>query len=211
MPENESKVYIVDDDTAVRESLSWLVESVGLKTKTFASANEFLTICDNDLSGCLVSDIRMHGMSGLELQEQLNLKEIKIPIIFITGFGDIKMAVHAIQAGAVDFITKPFNDQELLDRIQHAMIEGERAWQQQMHKKEILSHFALLTPREHEVMAKVVQGKLNKVIAAELNVSNKTIEAHRARVMEKMQASNLAELMRKASYTGIISDGLTGS
>lgn len=206
MPENKSKVYIVDDDTAVRESLCWLVESVGLKTETFASAKEFLAICDYDVSGCLVSDIRMQGMSGLELQEQLNLKEIKIPIIFITGFGDIKMAVHAIQAGAVDFITKPFNDQELLDRIQHAMVEGERAWQHQVHEHEIKSHFARLTPREHEVMEKVVRGKLNKIIAAELNVSNKTVEAHRAKVMEKMQAANLAELIRLAAYAGIISD-----
>jgi FixJ family two-component response regulator len=148
----------------------------------------------------------MQGMSGLELQEQLNLKEIKIPIIFITGFGDIKMAVHAIQAGAVDFITKPFNDQELLDRIQHAMIEGEQAWQHQIHETEIKTHFARLTPREHEVMEKVVKGKLNKVIASELNVSNKTVEAHRAKVMEKMQAANLAELIRLASYAGIIND-----
>jgi len=206
MSNNSGKVYIVDDDTAVRESLSWLVESVGLETETFSFANDFLKICENSISGCLVSDIRMPGMSGLELQEQLNLKKIKIPIIFITGFGDIKMAVHAMQAGAVDFITKPFNDKELLDRIQHTMIEGERAWQQQIQKQEIQSHFSLLTPREHEVMAKVVQGKLNKVIAAELNVSNKTVEVHRAKVMEKMQASNLAELMRKASYAGIISD-----
>jgi len=206
MSENTNKVYIVDDDTAVRESLSWLVESVGLKTETFSSANEFLSICNNSISGCLVSDIRMPGMSGLELQEQLNQKEINIPIIFITGFGDIKMAVHAIQSGAVDFITKPFNDQELLDRIQHAMVEGERAWQQQIHKKEIQSHFALLTPREHEVMAKVVQGKLNKIIASELNVSNKTVEAHRAKVMEKMQATNLADLMRKVAYAGIMND-----
>jgi len=206
MTENVSKVYIVDDDEAVRDSLRWLVESVGLTTEIFSSANNFLDICDAGLTGCLVSDIRMPGMSGLELQEQLNLKEIKIPIIFITGFGDIKMAVHAIQAGAVDFITKPFNDQELLDRIQHAMIDGEQAWRHQVHKDEIKAHFLCLTPREREVMEKVISGTLNKVTAAELNISNKTVEAHRAKVMEKMQAANLAELIRMATYGGIIDD-----
>ena len=203
MPNNNSKVYIVDDDDAVRDSLRWLVESVGLKVETFASANEFLDVCDSSFSGCLVSDVRMQGMSGLELQEQLNLKDIKLPIIFITGFGDIQMAVHAMQAGAVDFITKPFNDQELLDRIQHAIEKGEQAWEQQVHSNLIKSRYDLLTPREKEVMAKVVKGKLNKVIAADLNVSNKTVEAHRAKVMEKMQAANLAQLIRMASDAGL--------
>jgi len=204
MPNNSSKVYIVDDDDAVRDSLRWLVESVGLKVETFASANEFLEVCDRSFSGCLVSDVRMQGMSGLELQEQLNLKDIKLPIIFITGFGDIQMAVHAMQAGAVDFITKPFNDQELLDRIQHAIEKGEQAWEQQVHSNLIKSRFDLLTPREKEVMAKVVKGKLNKIIAADLNVSNKTVEAHRAKVMEKMQAANLAQLIRMASDAGLV-------
>ena len=204
MPNNSSKVYIVDDDDAVRDSLRWLVESVGLKVETFASANEFLEVCDRSFSGCLVSDVRMQGMSGLELQEQLNLKDIKLPIIFITGFGDIQMAVHAMQAGAVDFITKPFNDQELLDRIQHAIEKGEKAWEQQVHRNLIKSRFDLLTPREKEVMAKVVKGKLNKIIAADLNVSNKTVEAHRAKVMEKMQAANLAQLIRMASDAGLV-------
>ena len=203
MPNNNSKVYIVDDDDAVRDSLRWLVESVGLKVETFASANEFLEVCDSSFSGCLVSDVRMQGLSGLELQEQLNLKDIKLPIIFITGFGDIQMAVHAMQAGAVDFITKPFNDQELLDRIQHAIEKGEQAWEQQVHSNLIKSRYDLLTPREKEVMAKVVKGKLNKVIAADLNVSNKTVEAHRAKVMEKMQAANLAQLIRMASDAGL--------
>jgi FixJ family two-component response regulator len=203
MPNNNSKVYIVDDDDAVRDSLRWLVESVGLKVETFASANEFLDVCDSSFSGCLVSDVRMQGMSGLELQEQLNLKDIKLPIIFITGFGDIQMAVHAMQAGAVDFITKPFNDQELLDRIQHAIEKGEQAWEQQVHSNLIKSRYDLLTPREKEVMAKVVKGKLNKVIAADLNVSNKTVEAHRAKVMEKMQAANLAQLIRMATDAGL--------
>lgn len=203
MPNNNSKVYIVDDDDAVRDSLRWLVESVGLKVETFASANEFLDVCDSSFSGCLVSDVRMQGMSGLELQEQLNLKDIKLPIIFITGFGDIQMAVHAMQAGAVDFITKPFNDQELLDRIQHAIEKGEQAWEQQVHSNLIKSRYDLLTPREKEVMAKVVKGKLNKIIAADLNVSNKTVEAHRAKVMEKMQAANLAQLIRMASDAGL--------
>jgi FixJ family two-component response regulator len=204
MPNNNSKVYIVDDDDAVRDSLRWLVESVGLKVEVFASANDFLEVCDSSFSGCLVSDVRMQGMSGLELQEQLNLKDIKLPIIFITGFGDIQMAVHAMQAGAVDFITKPFNDQELLDRIQHAIEKGEQAWEQQVHSNLIKSRFDLLTPREKEVMAKVVKGKLNKIIAADLNVSNKTVEAHRAKVMEKMQAANLAELIRMASDAGLV-------
>jgi len=203
MPKDNSKVYIVDDDNAVRDSLRWLVESIGLKVETFSSANEFLDVCDSNFSGCLVSDVRMQGMSGLELQEELNLKEIKLPIIFITGFGDIQMAVQAMQAGAVDFITKPFNDQELLDRIQHAIEEGEQAWEQQIQSNIIKSRIALLTPREQQVMAKVVEGKLNKIIAADLNVSNKTVEAHRAKVMEKMQAANLAGLIRMTNVAGL--------
>lgn len=199
-----SKVYIVDDDDAVRDSLSWLVESVGLEAETFASAAEFLDICNNELSGCLVSDVRMPGMSGIELQEQLVSRGIKIPIIFITGYGDIKMAVQAIQHGAVDFITKPFNDQELLDKIQHAIEKGMQAWERQVEIKKLESRFERLTPREHEVMLKVIQGKLNKIVASELDISSKTVEAHRAKVMEKMQASNLAELIRMSTYIGVM-------
>lgn len=204
MSEINSKVYIVDDDSAVRDSLCWLVESVGLDSQTFASAKEFLDICDDELSGCLVSDVRMQGMSGIELQEQINQRNIKIPIIFITGYGDIKMAVHAIQEGAVDFITKPFNDQELLDKIQRAIEKGMHDTEHQHEVNKLKVRYDSLTPREHEVMSKVVEGKLNKIIASELNVSNKTVEAHRAKVMEKMKASNLAELIRMASHIGIL-------
>ena len=199
-----SKVYIVDDDDAVRDSLSWLVESVGLDAVTFSSAAKFLDICDGELSGCLVSDVRMPGMSGIELQEQLIERGIKIPVIFITGYGDIKMAVQAIQHGAVDFITKPFNDQELLDKIQHAIEKGMQAWERQVEIKKLVSRYETLTPRENEVMLKVIQGKLNKVVASDLNISSKTVEAHRAKVMEKMKAANLAELIRMSSYIGVV-------
>ncbi|VAW84411.1 Two-component transcriptional response regulator, LuxR family [hydrothermal vent metagenome] len=193
-------VFIVDDDDSVRDSLCWLVESVGLKAQSYESAPTFLhAFCQIDArnrSGCLVSDIRMQGMSGLELQLQLRERGIQLPMIFITGYGDVSMAVQAMKAGAVDFFTKPVNDQALIESIQRALSQEIEVAAQRGQLEQIQARLASLTPREREVLGKVADGKLNKVIAAELNVSSKTIEAHRAKVMAKMSAHTVAELVR---------------
>lgn len=192
----ETTVFVVDDDEAVRRSLRWLIESVGLKVETFASAKEFLANYRPGRPGCLVLDVRMPEMSGLDLQEKLLSANIRIPIIFLTGHGDVPMAVRAMKSGATDFIGKPFNDQLLLDRIQRA-IKQDVEWRgEQSQRAEIELRWAKLTPREREVMEMVVAGKSNKAIAAQLGVSSKTIEAHRAKFMEKMQADSLPDLMR---------------
>lgn len=192
----ETTVFVVDDDEAVRRSLRWLIESVGLKVETFASAKEFLASYRPGKPGCLVLDVRMPEMSGLDLQERLQSNKIRIPIIFLTGHGDVPMAVRAMKLGATDFIGKPFNDQLLLDRIQRA-IKQDTEWRgEQVQRAEIESRWAKLTPREREVMEMVIAGKSNKAIAAQLGVSSKTIEAHRAKFMEKMQADSLPDLMR---------------
>jgi len=198
--ENQPTVFIIDDDDSVRNSLCWLVESVGLNVQTHASAASFLHFhFRNDNShrtGCLVSDIRMQGMSGLELQIQLTQQDIRLPIIFITGHGDVAMAVQAMKAGAVDFFTKPVNDQALIECIQNTLTrEAEISTQHALHDQ-INVRLASLTPRENQVLRKVLDGKLNKVIAVELNVSSKTIEAHRAKVMEKMYAHSVADLVK---------------
>ncbi|MCF6323594.1 MAG: response regulator [Gammaproteobacteria bacterium] len=196
----QTTVFIVDDDDSVRDSLCWLVESVGLKAQAYESATAFLhayyLLDDHNRDGCLVSDIRMQGMSGLELQLQLHEREIQLPMIFITGYGDVSMAVQAMKAGAVDFFTKPVNDQLLVESIQRTLSQEIEVAAQRGQLEQIQARLASLTPREKEVLGKVVDGKLNKVIAAELNVSSKTIEAHRAKVMAKMSAHTVAELVR---------------
>ncbi|HSN72662.1 MAG TPA: response regulator, partial [Steroidobacteraceae bacterium] len=164
--------------------------------ETFGSAQEFLDAYKDDRPGCLVLDIRMPGMSGLELQEKLNERRAIIPVIFITGHGDVPMAVEAMQAGAVDFIQKPFRDQDLLDRINQALEKDAANRAALAERSAIAKRLSTLTPREHEVMELVVRGKANKVIAGDLNLSQRTVEIHRARVMEKMQASSLAHLVR---------------
>jgi FixJ family two-component response regulator len=173
-----------------------LMKSVGLEAETFASAMEFLESYDADRPGCLVLDIRMPGMSGLELQEQLNSMHAIIPVIFITGHGDVPMAVSAIQHGAADFIQKPFRDQDLLDRINKALEQDQHNRETLLEIRGIEKRLASLTPREHEVMELIVEGRPNKVIAGDLDVSQRTVEIHRARVMEKMKASSLAHLVR---------------
>jgi two-component system, LuxR family, response regulator FixJ len=183
-------VFVVDDDAAVRDSLRMLLKSVGLPVEVFESGQEFLDADRDDRPGCLVLDIRMPGMSGLELQVKLNERHSILPIIFITGHGDVPMAVEAMQAGAVDFIQKPFRDQDLLDRINQALEKD--AGSRRMIRKRLES----LTPREKEVLDLVVAGKANKVIAGDLNLSQRTVEIHRARVMEKMEAHSLAHLVR---------------
>lgn len=194
----EPTVFVVDDDQAMRSSLCFLIESVGLKVASYSSAHDFLNDYYPGRSGCVVLDVRMPGMSGLELQQKLSNDQITIPIVIITGHGDVPMAVRAMKSGAVDFIEKPFNDQILLDCIQRALDQDSKQRGEQSRCADIASKLDQLTPREHEVMKMVVLGKPNKVVAGQLNVSAKTVEAHRAKVMEKMGAQSLAELVRMA-------------
>lgn len=189
-------VFVVDDDEALRSSLKWLLESEGLRVETFASASQFLNDYYPGRAGCLLLDVRMPGMSGLELQEYLQGQQIRIPVIIITGHGDVPMAVRAMKAGAVDFVEKPFDDDKLLSGIRRALQTDLERRTQQAARAEFAMRMAQLTPREHEVMLMVTDGKSNKEIAGELGVSAKTVEAHRARVMEKMEARSLAELVR---------------
>jgi len=189
-------IFVVDDDAAVRDALKLLLRSVGQAVETFASAQEFLDAYGEDRAGCLVLDIRMPGMSGLELQQKLNERHSILPIIFITGHGDVPMAVEAMQAGAVDFIQKPFRDQDLIDRINQALEKDSHNRAALGERNDIRRRLETLTPREREVLDLVVHGKANKVIAGDLKLSQRTVEIHRARVMEKMHASSLAHLVR---------------
>lgn len=192
---HEPTVFIVDDDPAMRTSLRWLIESVGLHVETYPSAADFLANYDPVRPGCLVLDVRMPGMSGLELQEKLATRHAPVPIIVITGHGDVAMAVRAMKTGAVDFIEKPFNDQVLLDRIQQSLDKDAETRLGNVEREIVAARIALLTPREQEVMEHVVAGQLNKQVAANLNISIKTVEVHRAKIMEKMQASTLSKLV----------------
>lgn len=196
MKEKTPCVIVVDDDDAVRLSLKMLLKSVGQQTEAYASAQDFLDAFDPEQPGCLVLDIRMPGMSGLELQERLNQMHAITPIVFVTGHGDVPMAVEAMQNGAVDFIQKPFRDQDLLDRVNQAIEKDRENRRSLLARDEIRRRIGLLTPREREVLDLVTKGKANKVVAGDLNVSQRTVEIHRARVMEKMQASSLAHLVR---------------
>ena len=189
-------IFIVDDDPAIRFAMQALMDSINLKHEIFASGDEFLEKEAEQRPGCLVLDIRMPGLGGLELQEELLRRNSTLPIIFITGHGDVPMAVEAMQKGAVDFIQKPFRDQDLLDRISEALkADKERREEHQKHA-EVAERLERLTNREREVFDLVVTGKPNKVIAYELGVSQRTVEIHRARVMEKMQAKSLADLVK---------------
>ncbi len=195
-PDRKQTVYIVDDDQAIRHAMELLMRSVGLDYEIFHSADDFLAGHTNARAGCLVLDIRMPGLGGLELQEKLNGMGSTLPIIFITGHGDVPMAVEAMQKGAVDFIQKPFRDQELLDRVGEALKTDQKRRSARNQQAEVAGRIDKLTKREREVMDLVVTGKPNKVIAYELGVSQRTVEIHRARVMEKMQARSLADLVR---------------
>jgi two-component system response regulator FixJ len=195
-------IFVVDDDSAVRDALKLLLRSVGHAVETYGSAQEFLDAYSEDRPGCLVLDIRMPGMSGLELQQRLNEKHSILPIIFITGHGDVPMAVEAMQAGAVDFIQKPFRDQDLIDRINQALEKDSSNRAALGERNDIRRRLETLTPREREVLDLVVHGKANKVIAGDLKLSQRTVEIHRARVMEKMQASSLAHLVRMVLEVG---------
>jgi len=194
----EPTVYIVDDEPAIRDSLAMLLRSVGLASRTFPSAPAFLEGFDAGAPGCLVADVRMPGMSGLELQEALRARQAALPVIIITGHGDIAMAVRAMKAGAADFIEKPFNEQVLLDAVHRALAQRPGEPQPSAVRAEIEARVATLTPREREVMLLVAEGRPNKVVATRLGLSTRTVEVHRAKAMEKMQARSLAELVRMA-------------
>ncbi|EGV28572.1 MULTISPECIES: response regulator transcription factor [Thiorhodococcus] len=194
----DATVFVVDDDQAMRTSLQWLIESTGMSVQTYDSADAFLATYYPGRAGCLLLDVRMPGMTGLELQAYLAREGYRLPVILITGHGDVAMAVKAMKAGAVDFIEKPFHDEDLLRSIRGALDFDQKTRASRSTRAEILMRLAELTPREHEVMAMVTDGKSNKEIAAALGVSSKTVEAHRARVMEKMRAESLAELVRMA-------------
>ena len=196
MSDAEAIVFVIDDDESIREALKSLIRSVGLSVETFASAQDFLQRERSDVAACLILDVRMPGLSGLDLQRDLTDANIHIPIIFITGHGDIPMSVRAMKAGAVEFLTKPFRDQDLLDAIQQALDRDRRARSQQADSADLLSRFHSLTPRETEVFELVVKGLLNKQIALQLGTSEITIKLHRRQVMEKMQADSLADLVR---------------
>lgn len=193
---NEPTVFVVDDDQEVRDALQLLMESVGLEVETYPSAADFLQHFDPARSGCIILDVRMPGMSGLDLQTRLAERRLHPPIIIITGHGDVPMAVRAVQAGAVDFIEKPFNDQALLDAVHRAIERDAQQRGEASRLADIQERYARLTPREKEVLELVVAGKRNKVIALELQVSQSTVEAHRSKVMEKMEAATLSDLMR---------------
>jgi FixJ family two-component response regulator len=205
MTQKEAIIAIVDDDAAIREGLSSLIRSVGLRVETFVSATEFLQNWNADVHGCIVLDVRLPGLSGLDLQRELADANIHTPIIFITGHGDIPMTVRAMKAGAVEFLTKPFREQDLLDAIQQALERDQLERGQRSEIAALHSRYTSLTPRESEVMGLVVKGLLNKQIAFELGTSEITIKLHRAQVMQKMRAESLADLVRMAERLGISS------
>ena len=189
-------VFVVDDDEGVRNSLRFLLKSLGLACQALSSAKEFLDTYKPEQPGCLVLDVRMPGMSGIELQQRLNILGAVIPVIFITGHGDVPMAVEAMQQGAFDFLQKPFREQVLIDRIQRALERDNRSRAALAEHARIRKSLGSLTPREREVMVLMTRGLANKVMAAELGLSQRTIEIHRARVMEKSGAASLAQLVR---------------
>jgi FixJ family two-component response regulator len=196
MAEPEEIVFVVEDDASVRRALGALVRLAGLRVQTFPSAQEFLAFPRPDVPSCLVLDVQLPGLSGLDLQEELAKADVQIPIIFLTGHGDIPMSVQAMKAGALEFLTKPFDDEDLLDAIREAIKRDRVARRERAVMAELYDRYNSLTPREKEVMTWVVSGLLNKQIAAELGISEIMIKVHRGQVMQKMQAESLADLVR---------------
>lgn len=189
-------IFVVDDDAGVRQSLEMLMRAIGHRAETYASGEEFLEHYSSDRPGCLILDLRMPGMSGLELQEKLIERGSVLPVIFITAHGDVPTAVDAVKGGAIDFIQKPFRDEDLIEKIEHALRQNASALERSAKLGDVAGRIEALTPRELEVMEIVVEGKTNKAIAAELGLSERTIEIHRARVMRKMKADSLPDLVK---------------
>ena len=204
MMDADALVFVVDDDASLRASLQDLLESVGLRVAACASAQEFLRCPPPEGPSCLVLDVRLPGLSGLELQQRLASGDLALPIIFITGHGDIPMSVQAMKAGAVDFLSKPFRDQDLLDAVHQALARDRQARAQRAERAALRRRFEALTPRQRDVMARMVVGLLNKQIAGELGTSEATVKTHRKQVMAKMRAESLADLIRIADQLGLL-------
>jgi FixJ family two-component response regulator len=198
MKENDPIVYVVDDDGSVRDAVRKLISSVGLRVETFGSTREFLGAKRPEAPACLVLDVRLPDVSGLEFQRELSRANVQLPIVFITGHADIPMTVSAMKAGAIEFLTKPFRGQDLLDAIQEAIARDRAAWSEREQMKDLVARYESLTAREKEVLQLVASGLLNKQVGAELGASELTIKTHRGRVMQKMMAESLADLVRMA-------------
>lgn len=196
-------VHIVDDEEAVRDSIALLLRSVGLASRQYQDAHEFLATYRGGESGCLVLDVRMPRMTGLELQQEINRRGWTLPLIFITAHGDVPMAVEAMREGAIDFLQKPFNDEELIRRVQKALTQDQRLRQQSVDREALSQRLEALTPREREVAERIVAGQANKVIALDLALSERTIELHRARVMQKMGVRGVAQLVQAWTALGL--------
>src|SRR3954468_20822888 len=196
-------VYVVDDDASMREAVSMLLRSVGLRVELFASAQEFLAFPRPDVPSCLILDVRLKGQSGLAVQEQIAAGELRVPIIFMTAHGDIAMSVKAMKAGAMDFLAKPFRDQDMLDAVASALGKDEERREADRSVPDLRRRYASLTPREREVMAFVASGLMNKQIAAEMNLSEITVKIHRGQAMKKMESRSLADFVLKAEALGV--------
>jgi len=196
---SEATVFIVDDDSAVRDSLMLMIEQEGIRVETYNNGEDFLSDCQNGTYGCAILDIRMPGMDGMQLQQELNRRNIKLPIVFLTGHGDIPLSVKAVKTGAVDFLTKPVTRENLLSSVKSALLESQRLVTQLENGQDAKSKLADLTEREREVMALAVAGSPNKEIARRLGISHRTVEIHKSKIMHKTGATNLLDLARIAS------------
>lgn len=211
MSSEQPVVFIIDDDVSVRKALTNLMRSVGLPVESYGSAQAFLSAKRPDGPGCLVLDVRLPGASGLELQRQLSEAGVQLPIVFITGHGDIEMSVQAMKAGAVEFLTKPFREHVLLEAVQHAIERDRVAYEQRAAVAELRARYQSLTPREQEILPLVVRGLLNKQVAGALGTTEATVKVHRAKVMHKMKADSLADLIRMAERLGLSTAGDAGA